>query len=84
MIKHTRLNSVAPPLFESGKIWAPMHEHFAQEVIEECALSHLENMMTMWIVRHKAIMRIRQGGLVRHPEDYKEEPIVRGHVKYYG
>ena len=25
--KHTRLNAVAP-LFESGKIWAPMHEAF--------------------------------------------------------
>ena len=34
--KHTRVNAVAP-LFESGKIWAPMHEHFAQEVVEECA-----------------------------------------------
>ena len=34
--KHVRVNSVAP-LFESGKIWAPMHEHFAQEVVEECA-----------------------------------------------
>jgi len=29
-------------------------------------------------------MRIRQGGLVRHPEDYEDEPIVRGNVKYYG
>jgi len=29
-------------------------------------------------------MRIRQGGLVRHPEDYEDEPVVRGEVKYYG
>jgi len=32
----------------------------------------------------QAIMRIRQGGMVRHPEDYKEEPIVKGEIKYYG
>jgi len=29
-------------------------------------------------------MRIRQGGLVRNPEDYEDEPVVRGEVKYYG
>jgi len=29
-------------------------------------------------------MRIRQGGMVRHPEDYKEEPMVKGEIKYYG
>jgi len=32
----------------------------------------------------QAIMRIRQGGMVRHPEDYKEEPIVRKNLTYYG
>jgi hypothetical protein len=29
-------------------------------------------------------MRIRQGGMIRHPEDYKEEKVVKGVVKYYG
>ena len=81
--KHVRVNSVAP-LFESGKIWAPKHEHFAQEVIEECASfpfgEHDDYVDSMT----QAIMRIRQGGMVRHPEDYKEEPIVKGKIKYYG
>ena len=81
--KHVRVNSVAP-LFESGKIWAPMHEHFAQEVVEECAAfpygEHDDYVDSMT----QAIMRIRQGGMVRHPEDYKEEPIVKGEIKYYG
>ncbi len=81
--KHTRVNSVAP-LFESGKIWAPMHEHFAQEVVEECASFPFGEYDDYVDSTTQAIMRIRQGGLVRHPEDYKEEPIVRGHVKYYG
>ena len=81
--KHTRVNSVAP-LFESGKVWAPMHEHFAQEVVEECASFPFVEHDDYVDSTTQAIMRIRQGGLVRHPEDYKEEPIVRGRVKYYG
>ena len=81
--KHTRLNSVAP-LFESGKIWAPMHEHFAQEVVEECASFPFGEYDDYVDSTTQAIMRIRQGGLVRHPEDYEDEPVVRGEVKYYG
>tara|TARA_X000001388_G_scaffold39926_1_gene28113 strand:- start:1290 stop:1919 length:630 start_codon:yes stop_codon:yes gene_type:complete len=81
--KHSRLNSVAP-LFESGKIWAPMHEHFAQEVVEECAAFPFGEYDDYVDSTTQAIMRIRQGGLVRHPEDYQDEPIVRGEVKYYG
>ena len=82
--KHTRLNAVAP-LFESGKIWAPMHEHFAQEVVEECAAFPFGEYDDYVDSTTQAIMRIRQGGLVRHPEDYEDEPVVRGEVhKYYG
>ena len=82
--KHVRVNAIAP-LFESGKIWAPKHEHFAQEVIEECASfpygDHDDYVDSMT----QAIMRVRQGGLVPHPEDYKEEKIVRSNqIKYYG
>jgi predicted phage terminase large subunit-like protein len=81
--KHVRVNSVAP-LFESGKIWAPMHEHFAQEVIEECAAFPFGEHDDYVDSTTQAIMRIRQGGMVRHPEDYKEEPLVKGEIKYYG
>jgi len=81
--KHVRVNSVAP-LFESGKIWAPMHEHFAQEVVEECAAFPFGEHDDYVDSTTQAIMRIRQGGMVRHPEDYKEEPLVKGEIKYYG
>ena len=82
--KHVRVNSVAP-LFESGKIWAPMHEHFAQEVVEECASFPFGEHDDYVDSTTQAIMRIRQGGMVRHPEDYKDEPVVRNKtVKYYG
>ena len=81
--KHVRVNSVAP-LFESGKVWAPMHEHFAQEVVEECAAFPYGEHDDYVDSTTQAIMRIRQGGMVRHPEDYKEEPLVKGEIKYYG
>ena len=81
--KHVRVNSVAP-LFESGKVWAPMHEHFAQEVVEECAAFPYGEHDDYVDSTTQAIMRIRQGGMVRHPEDYKDEPIVKGEIKYYG
>ena len=69
--KHVRVNTCAP-LFESGMIWAP-EQKFAEEVIEECAAfphgdhDDLVDSMTM------AVMRFRQGGLIKHPEDYKDE-----------
>ena len=81
--KHVRVNSVAP-LFESGKIWAPMHEHFAQEVVEECAAFPFGEHDDYVDSTTQAIMRIRQGGMVRHPEDYKDEPLIKGEIKYYG
>jgi len=28
-------------------------------------------------------MRFRQGGLIPHPEDYKDEKIVKGRPVYY-
>ena len=82
--KHVRVNAIAP-LFESGKIWAPKHEHFAQEVIEECASFPYGDHDDYVDSTTQAIMRVRQGGLVPHPEDYKEEKIVRSNqLKYYG
>ena len=81
--KHVRVASIAP-LFEAGKVWAPMHEHFAQEVVEECAAFPFGDHDDYVDSMTQALMRIRQGGLVPHPEDYKPEPIVKGTLKYYG
>ena len=81
--KHVRVASIAP-LFEAGKVWAPMHEHFAQEVVEECAAFPFGDHDDYVDSMTQALMRIRQGGLIPHPEDYKPEPIVKGTLKYYG
>tara|TARA_Y100000389_G_scaffold124880_1_gene122234 strand:+ start:1783 stop:3258 length:1476 start_codon:yes stop_codon:yes gene_type:complete len=81
--KHVRVASIAP-LFEAGKVWAPMHEHFAQEVVEECAAFPFGDHDDYVDSMTQALMRIRQGGLIPHPDDYKPEPIVKRNLKYYG
>ena len=81
--KHIRVNSIAP-LFEAGKIWAPKHEHFAQEVIEECAAFPHGDYDDYVDSTTQAIMRLRGGAFVGHPEDYKDEKLERGNVTYYG
>ena len=80
--KHSRVNSVAP-LFESGQIWAPVDKEFAQEVIEECAAFPYGDHDDLVDSMTQAVMRFRQGGFVEHPEDYKDEPIIRNNKTYY-
>ena len=80
--KQARVNSISP-LFESGKVWAPMHEHFAQEVVEECAAFPHGDHDDYVDSTTQALMRIRQGGLIRHPEDEKDEPIIKRQLEYY-
>jgi predicted phage terminase large subunit-like protein len=79
--KHTRVNSVAP-LFESGMIWAPNQE-FAEEVIEECAAFPFGEHDDLVDSTTQAIMRFRQGGFILHPDDEKEEKIMKTKRNYY-
>ena len=80
--KHTRVNSVSP-LFESGRIWAPKEMEFAQDVIEECAAFPYGDHDDLVDSMTQAVMRFRQGGLIAHPEDYKEEKVVKTQRTYY-
>jgi len=80
--KHVRVNSVAP-LFESGMIWAPTQK-FAEEVIEECAAFPFGDHDDLVDSMTQAVMRFRQGGLVKHPEDYKEPKVSDVKRQYYG
>jgi predicted phage terminase large subunit-like protein len=80
--KHTRVNSVAP-LFESGTIWAPTNKNFAHEVIEECAAFPYGDHDDLVDSMTQAVMRFRQGGLIPHPEDYKDEKRPPKKYKYY-
>ena len=80
--KHIRVNSVAP-LFESGMIWAPSKQEFAQDMIEECAAfphgdhDDLVDSMT------QAVLHFRKGGYLDHPEDYVERKLEQKRFKYY-
>ena len=80
--KHARVNSVAP-MFESGRIYAPKEREFAQEVIEECAEFPYGDHDDLVDSTTQAIMRFRDGGLIMHPVDYKEEPLIKPRYKYY-
>jgi predicted phage terminase large subunit-like protein len=80
--KHSRVNSVAP-LFESGQIWAPVEKDFAQEVIEECAAFPYGDHDDLVDSMTQAVMRFRQGGFIDHPEDYRDEPVIRNNKTYY-
>src|SRR6056300_633737 len=80
--KHSRFNAVAP-MFESGMIWAPKDREFAQEVIEECASFPYGDHDDLVDSTTQALMRFRQGGLIIHPEDYKDEELPRKKRTYY-
>ena len=79
--KYTRVNSIAP-LFESGLVWAP-DSRWAEEVIDECAAfpagEHDDYVDTVT----QALRRFREGGFVRHPEDYQDEPAIPRQRIYY-
>jgi predicted phage terminase large subunit-like protein len=79
--KIVRANSVAD-IISSGMVWAPERK-WADEVIEDCAAfpnganDDLVDSVVM------ALMRYRQGGLIRLPSDYEEEELPRRHAAYY-
>jgi predicted phage terminase large subunit-like protein len=79
--KHVRVNTCAP-LFESGMIWAP-EQNFAEEVIEECAAFPHGDHDDLVDATTMAVMRFRQGGLIKHPEDYVEEKRAPRKKVYY-
>ena len=79
--KHVRVNTCAP-VFESGMVWAP-DQKFAEEVIEECAAFPFGDNDDLVDSMTQAVMRFRQGGLIKHPEDYLEEKKEPRKHEYY-
>lgn len=70
--KVSRANAVAP-LLESGMVWYPEQEEFAQELVEECAAfpngAH-DDQVDATIM---ALMRFRQGNFISLDDDDDEE-----------
>jgi len=79
--KHSRVNAVSP-MFESGMIWAP-DEDFADEVIEECASFPYGDNDDLVDSTTQALMRFRQGGFLRLPDDYEEDTLPQKDREYY-
>ena len=80
--KHARINAVAP-LFESGKIYAPLDREYAEEMIEEVAAFPFGENDDLVDSMTQALLRYRQGGLITHPEDVIEPSLPRGKKSYY-
>ena len=79
--KHSRVNAAAP-IFESGQVWYPEDEKWAEEVIEECAaFPHGENDDYVDTVT-QAVLRYRQGYFLSTYADYEEEEKYKRRKKY--
>lgn len=81
--KVSRANAVAP-LLESGMVWYPEDEEFAQDLVEECAAfpngSH-DDQVDATIM---ALMRFRQGNFISlEDDDDEEKEVVDTKVEYY-
>ena len=80
--KIARVNAVSP-MFESGQVWAPLKKQYAQEMVEECAAFPYGDHDDLVDSMTQALLRYRQGGLLDHPEDYKDEIQPKRKKKYY-
>ena len=69
-------------MFESGLIWRPDTE-WAEEVVEECASFPNGDNDDLVDSTTQAILRFREGGLVRHPQDYEDEESSPRQFEYY-
>jgi len=80
--KIARVNAVSP-MFEAGQVWAPLHQQFAQELVEECAAFPYGDHDDLVDSTTQALLRYRQGGLLDHPEDYEEDRLPKQPKKFY-
>ena len=71
--KKTRAHSVTP-LFESGRVWYPSSKYWAEDVINQCAQFPSSNYDDLVDSTTQALMRLRQGLFVEHPQDIPLEP----------
>ena len=81
--KHTRVNSCAP-LFESGQVWYPFGEKFADDVIDECAAFPHGQYDDYVDSTTQAVLRYRQGNFIELYSDYVDnEDLPPKEYNYY-
>ncbi len=74
--KIMRLNAVAD-IFRSGMVWYPVGKRWAEEVVEQVAAFPEVEHDDLTDTVSMALARFRQGGFIRLPSDYEDEPVVR-------
>ena len=80
--KLSRVNAVAP-LFQSGVVWYPEGETWAEELIEECAAFPYGEYDDLVDSTTQALMRFRQGHWIELQDDFEDEPVPRHKREYY-
>ena len=81
--KVSRANAVAP-ILESGMVWYPEDEEFAQDLVEECAAFPNGNHDDQVDATLMALMRFRQGNFISLiDDDDEEEEVGDSRVEYY-
>ena len=80
--KVSRANAVAP-ILESGMVWYPEDEEFAQEMVEECAAFPNGSNDDQVDAMVMALMRFRQGNFVSLQDDDDEEREISDRVVEY-
>ena len=80
--KVSRANAVAP-ILESGMVWYPEDEEFAQELVEECAAFPNGSHDDQVDVTVMALMRFRQGNFIRLDDDDDDEKEIQSRVVEY-
>jgi len=80
--KISRANAVAP-ILESGMVWYPEDEEFAQELVEECAAFPNGSHDDQVDVTVMALMRFRQGNFIRLDDDDDDEKDPDSRVVEY-
>jgi predicted phage terminase large subunit-like protein len=80
--KVSRANAVAP-ILESGMVWYPEDEEFAQDMVEECAAFPNGSNDDQVDAMVMALMRFRQGNFVSLQDDDNEEREISDRVVEY-
>jgi hypothetical protein len=80
--KIARLNAVSD-ILRSGMVWYPEGRRWAEEVIEQSVAFPYGSHDDMVDCLSMVLARYRQGGFIRLPTDFKDEPSYRNRVTYY-